>query len=46
MRERVQGEDATVVVSGENATQHAEIPLTHEQGHWRIHLDLPALHSL
>lgn len=45
MRERVEGERATVIVTGENPAQHAEVPLVREQGRWRIQLAVPALRN-
>jgi hypothetical protein len=41
MRERIEGDTATVWVAGRGPGQHAEIPLVREEGLWRIRLRIP-----
>ena len=43
MSEKIDGERATVTVSGTQAHERAEVPLVREQGRWRIRLVLPAM---
>jgi hypothetical protein len=45
MRERITGERAVVVVTGNGVGQRAEVPLVREQGRWRIQLVLPPMRS-
>lgn len=40
MRERVQGDTATVIVTGVQAGERAEVPLRREDGHWCVVLAL------
>lgn len=41
MRERIDGERATVTVLGTDGTSRAEVPLVREAGHWRVVLVIP-----
>ncbi|MGE0789666.1 MAG: hypothetical protein AB7S26_28595 [Sandaracinaceae bacterium] len=42
MRERIDGTDATVVVTEAEGSRRAEVPLVNEDGHWRVRLSLPS----
>jgi hypothetical protein len=42
MRERIDGDQAIVVVQNESGDRRAEVPLVREDGRWRIVLELPA----
>lgn len=41
MRERVDGDRATVTVTGTDGSSRAEVPLVREAGHWRVVLEIP-----
>lgn len=41
MRERIDGDSATVVVTNEDGSRTAEVPLVREDGRWRIVLSIP-----
>jgi hypothetical protein len=45
MHERIQGERATVHVSGDKPERQVDVSLVREQGHWRIVLPIPTLRS-
>lgn len=45
MRERVNGDHAVVTVIGRRAGERADVRLVREQGHWRIALVMPPMHS-
>jgi hypothetical protein len=42
MRERIEGERATVTVLGTDGRSRAEVPMVREDGHWRVVLVVPA----
>lgn len=41
MRERIDGDRATVTVRDESGQRRAEVPLVREDGRWRLVLDIP-----
>lgn len=42
---RLDGEHATVIARA-RAGDHAEVPMVHEQGHWRVDLALPVMQTI
>lgn len=45
MHERVDGDRAVVTVLGTKPDQRAQVPLVRENGHWRIHIDIPPMRN-
>lgn len=43
MRERVEGDRATVVVTNQDGSRQAEVPLVREDGRWRVVLNIPSV---
>jgi hypothetical protein len=42
LREHVDGDQARVVVTSEDGTRHAEVPLVREHGRWRVVIAIPS----
>ncbi|MBK8169832.1 MAG: hypothetical protein IPK60_05765 [Sandaracinaceae bacterium] len=45
MTEHINGAHATVTVQAEGSSENAHVPMTLEDGHWRVSLNIPSIRS-